>query len=309
MDIVSSVLRGPRAQEAFLLRIVMSAPWSIEVRDEAPLTVAAITHGQAYLHGDGEPQLFLPGDIALIRGPDHYTMADASNISAPQVIIHPDQSCTTADGVSLQEPMSLGLRTWGNDVHGDTEILVGTYPRSGEVSARLLNALPQFVIARGGSGPIVDLLSAEMRHDAPGQDAMLDRLLDLVLISTLRDWFDSAGAATPAWYRADADPVVGRALRLMHNNPEFPWTVAGLAAECGVSRAAFARRFGEKMSEPPMTYLTNWRLAIAADLLADPGVTLESVAREVGYSDAFSFSSAFKRVRGVSPTGHRALLA
>ncbi|WP_018177478.1 AraC family transcriptional regulator [Jongsikchunia kroppenstedtii] len=309
MDLMSGVLRGPRAEEAFLLRIVMSAPWSIDIRDEAPLTVAAIMRGEAYLHGSGEPELLVPGDIALIRGPDHYTMADTPNIGAPQVIIRPDQSCTTADGVSLQEPMSLGIRTWGNDGDGDTEILVGTYPRTGEVSARLLNALPQFVIARGGTGPVVDLLSAEMRRDAPGQDAMLDRLLDLVLISTLRDWFDSAGAATPAWYRAEADPVAGRALRLMHNNPEFPWTVAGLAAECGVSRAAFARRFAEHVGEPPMTYLTNWRLALAADLLADPGVTLESVARAVGYSDAFAFSSAFKRVRGVSPTRHRALLA
>ncbi len=84
-----------------------------------------------------------------------------------------------------------------------------------------------------------------------------------------------------------------------------PWTVALLASACGVSRAAFARRFTELVGEPPMTFLTGWRLAIAADLLAAPDSTVGSVATQVGYGNAFALSTAFKRVHGVSPANYR----
>ena len=134
---------------------------------------------------------------------------------------------------------------------------------------------------------------------------MLDRLLDLLLIAVLRAWFARPEAEAPAWYRAHGDPVVGRALRLLHNNPAHPWTVATLAAEIGVSRAALARRFTELVGEPPMTFLTGWRLALAADLLREPDATVGAVARQVGYGSPFALSTAFKRVRGVSPQQHR----
>jgi AraC-like DNA-binding protein len=100
--------------------------------------------------------------------------------------------------------------------------------------------------------------------------------------------------------------VVGRALRMLHNNPAHPWTVAALAAETAVSRAALARRFTELVGEPPMTYLTSWRLALAADLLREPDATIGAVARRVGYGSPFALSTAFKRERGVSPKQHRA---
>jgi AraC-like DNA-binding protein len=99
--------------------------------------------------------------------------------------------------------------------------------------------------------------------------------------------------------------VIGRALRLMQHNPAHPWTVAALAGQIGVSRAALARRFTELVGEPPMSYLTGWRLAIAADLLREPEATIDAVARQVGYSSGFALSAAFKRVRGVSPREHR----
>jgi AraC-like DNA-binding protein len=103
--------------------------------------------------------------------------------------------------------------------------------------------------------------------------------------------------------------VVGPALRLLQHHPEHPWTVAELAAAGGISRAAFARRFAAVVGEPPMAFLTGWRLALAADLLREPGVTLEAVARRVGYSTPFALSTAFKRQYGVSPRDHRSLSA
>lgn len=102
-------------------------------------------------------------------------------------------------------------------------------------------------------------------------------------------------------------PVVdlGPALRLLHHEPAKPWTVASLAAAIGVSRAALARRFTELVGEPPMTFLTDWRLTLAADLLREPDATVSSVARQVGYGSPFALSAAFKRVRGISPQEHR----
>ncbi|CAM5603685.1 hypothetical protein SGLAM104S_00250 [Streptomyces glaucescens] len=91
----------------------------------------------------------------------------------------------------------------------------------------------------------------------------------------------------------------------MQDDPAHPWTVAALAAKCGVSRAALARRFTELVGEPPMTHLTGWRPALAADRLRETAHTLEAIARQVGYGSAFALSTAFKRRYGVSPQEFR----
>ena len=96
---------------------------------------------------------------------------------------------------------------------------------------------------------------------------------------------------------------------MLYNNPAHPWTVAALASEIGVSRAALARRFTELVGEPPMSFLTGWRMALAADLLRQPGATVASVAQRVGYGSPFALSTAFKRVHGISPHQHRAGVA
>jgi AraC-like DNA-binding protein len=243
-----------------------------------------------------------------VRGPDPYTVAD-DPATPPQAVIHPGQRCTTPDGEDLTEAMTwLGVRTWGNDPDGSTMLLSGTYELDGEISRRLLGALPALLVLPGDAwdSPLIGLLGEEIVKDEPGQEVVLDRLLDLLLIAVLRAWFARPGAEAPAWYRANGDPVVGRALRLLHNNPAHPWTVATLAAEVGVSRAALARRFTELVGEPPMAFLTGWRLAVAADLLREPDATVGAVARQVGYGSPFALSTAFKRVRGVSPRQHRA---
>jgi AraC-like DNA-binding protein len=134
---------------------------------------------------------------------------------------------------------------------------------------------------------------------------VLDRLLDLVVVSTLRRWLATDDSKRTSWYRAHGDPVVGRALRLLQNNVAHRWTVATLAAEVGVSRALLARRFSDLVGTPPMTHLTELRLDLAADQHLEPGTTVGSVAHDVGYGSAFALSAAFKRVRGISPRTHR----
>ncbi len=153
--------------------------------------------------------------------------------------------------------------------------------------------------------PALELTFAEVGRDKPGQQAVLDRLLDLLLLTTLREWFDRPDVVPPAWYRALDDPIVGTALRLVHDAPAQPWTVGTLAAAVGVSRATLARRFTDLVGEPPMTYLTSWRLSLAADLLQRTDATVDAIARQVGYVSGYGLSVAFKRVYGTRPSDHR----
>ncbi|TDE24995.1 AraC family transcriptional regulator [Actinomadura sp. 6K520] len=307
MDALTDLLDGPRARGAFMLRASLSPPWSLRIQDEAPLTLLSMVSGDAWLTVDGaEPRRVSPGDMAIFRGPDHYTVGDAPG-TEPQVVIHPGQVCTTPDGTSMSEAMDLGVRAWGNDPDGSAVMLVGTYQMRGAVTRRLLAALPPLAIVRGDDwrSPLVDVLGEEVGRDEPGQDIVLDRLLDLLLVGTLRAWFARPDARAPGWYRAHGDAVVGPALRLLHDDLSHPWTVADLAAAVGVSRAALAQRFTKLTGEPPMAYLTGIRLAQAADLLRESDATLETVARRVGYGTAFALSTAFKREHGVSPQEYR----
>ncbi|MGN6167223.1 MAG: AraC family transcriptional regulator [Solirubrobacteraceae bacterium] len=307
MDAVAGLLDGPRARGAFLLRSQLDPPWSMRIADEAPLCLIAITRGEAWLSPqDGDALRLGPSDVAVIRGPDPYTLADDPR-TAPQVIILPGNRCVTPDGQEVELMSWMGVRTWGNSPAGSAVILSGTYELEGEVSRRLLNALPPLLVlpSNAWESPLVGLLAEEIVKDDPGQEAVLDRLLDLLLIAVLRTWFARPDADAPGWYRAYSDPVVGKTLRLIHDDPARQWTVADLAAEAAVSRAAFARRFTELVGEPPMAFLTDWRLSLAADLLLEPDATIGSVADQVGYATPYALSTAFKRVRGVSPRQHR----
>src|SRR3954470_18971978 len=308
MDAVAALLDGPRAREAFLLRSSMDPPWSLRIQDEAPLTVLSVVRGVAWVTPEhGEPARIGAGDVALMRGPDPYTVAD-DPATRPQVAILPGQVCRSlSDGKDMAESWRVGVRTWGNAEDGATVMLIGTYQLDGEVSRRVLRALPALLVVGASEWdcPVIPLLGEEIVKDEPGQEAVLDRLLDLLLIAVLRAWFARPGGEGTRWYRAHGDPVVGHALRLLHHNPAHPWTVEELARESGVSRAALARRFGELVGEPPIAFLTSWRIALAADLLLEPGATIGSVAHEVGYGTPFALSGAFQRLRGVSPREHR----
>ncbi|MET0931173.1 MAG: AraC family transcriptional regulator [Aeromicrobium sp.] len=308
MDTLSGLLDGPRANGAFLLRSVLTTPWSLRIRDEAPLSIAVVVTGAAWVLADGaEPMHLGPGDVMIARGPDPYTVADDPG-TPPQVFIEPGQHCVDADGNSLEDVMTLGTRTWGNDAGGETQLVTGTYESTRAVSDRLLRSLPAILVLRADTwdGRLVDVLCDEMTREALGQEVFLDRLLDLVLIDAVRAWFAADPSRAPAWHRAADDPVVGPALRLMEENIAAAWTLETLARTVGVSRAGLARRFTATVGQPPMAYLTDLRLDLAADLLRDPAVTISTVAHRVGYGSPFALSTAFKRVRGVSPSRHRA---
>jgi AraC-like DNA-binding protein len=187
-------------------------------------------------------------------------------------------------------------------------LLTATYPVAEGARTRVLNGVPDTIVVPGAAGhaPLLDAIVTELAAPRAGRQVVLDRLLDLLMVTALREWFDRSGDAAPAWFRAGRDPFIGPALRALHRTPARRWTVAGLAAEAGLSRAAFARRFTQLVGEPPMSYLTCWRLCLAADLLRDTDLAVGEIARRVGYANGYALSTAFLRAHGRRPTEHRA---
>ncbi|WP_414942781.1 AraC family transcriptional regulator [Amycolatopsis sp. cmx-11-51] len=301
MDAVSELLAEVRARSAVFRQVIMRPPWGLRMASGASLTLAAMLRGRAWIVVDQhEPVLLDVGYIAVIRGDAPYTVAD-DPATTPTFVV------TSADYCSGTDRAAGPARTCGTPAEGSAVLVSGAFERRGELSERLLQALPAVLVvpAENRPYPSAEMVAEEVAGDRPGQQLVLDRLLDLMLVSALRSWFENPDANVPAWCCALGDPVVGTALRLLHDTPAHPWTVAHLADKVGVSRATLARRFTAMIGEPPMSYLTGWRIALAADLLRETDHTVTTIARKVGYANAFALSVAFKRVRGTRPSDHR----
>ncbi|MET4923269.1 AraC family transcriptional regulator [Streptomyces sp. PSRA5] len=320
MDVFSDLIRGVRANGSLFGSSTLSPPWALHFVDGAPLTLCTVLDGAGWIVPEyGPPERLRDRETIVVRGPGTFTFVDELDTRAEPIACGED--CATPEEGGTRH--RLGWHDSGvPDDPGDpgdpggcggggggaTTLIVGAYPVRGEISRRLLDALPVVLrAATGGTGDaVLDHLAAEVAVDTPGQQVVLDRLLDWMLVCTLREWFDRPGGERPAWWAAQRDPVVGDALRLLHAEPAAPWTVAALAERTGVSRSTLAKRFADLVGEPPLTYLTRWRMTLAADLLVEQqGATVADVARTVGYSDPFGFSAAFKRVRGANPSDFR----
>jgi AraC-like DNA-binding protein len=309
MDRVTALLDGPRARSAFVLRSQLDPPWAMSIRDEAPLTVAAVVKGDAWIVQAGRTAHLEPGAVAMIVGPGHYLVTSDPALE-PDVIIWPGQRCETIDGESLALSMRLGVRSWGHSLTASTVLFTGTYEHRSSIAADVLADIDTpAVVQRPTDDALLALLGRELANDTPGQQALLDRLLDALTVDVLRGWYDQQAANAPAWWAGHRDPIVGRALELLHDEPERAWTIASIARAIGVSRAHLARRFTDVVGEPIIAYLTRWRLSLAADLLTQPGATVTNVADRVGYASPYALSTAFKRRYGISPHQHRTALS
>ncbi|MCX2729720.1 AraC family transcriptional regulator [Saccharopolyspora sp. NFXS83] len=306
MDAFSDLIRGVRAHGSLFGSSTLTPPWSLHFVDGAPLTLCTVLTGAGWIVAEGqEPEPLRAGDTIVVRGPATFTFVDEVGTAAEP--LECSEGCATPEQGGARHRLGWNDPGEGSG-EGATTLIVGAYPVRGELSRRLLDALPVVlrVDAGGTADPVLEHLGAEVAVDAPGQQVVLDRLLDWMLVCTLREWFDRPGGAPPAWWAAQRDPVVGDALRLLHAEPAAPWTVGALADRTGVSRSTLAKRFADQVGEPPLTYLTRWRMTLAADLLVEQeSTTIADVARTVGYSDPFGFSAAFKRVRGTNPSNFR----
>ncbi|MET9291081.1 AraC family transcriptional regulator [Streptomyces sp. NPDC003077] len=307
MDMFSDLIRGVRAHGSLFGSSTLTPPWSLHFVDGAPLTLCTVLNGAGWIVPEGRPPEPLRArETLVVRGPATFTFVDDPGTPAEPIAC--GEHCATPELGGTRHRRGWNDCGDAGDGHDATTLIVGAYPVRGEISRRLLDALPVTLRVRGGgtADPVLDHLAAEVAVDAPGQQVVLDRLLDWMLVCTLRDWFDRPGGEPPTWWAAQRDPVIGEALRLLHAEPAAPWTVATLAARTGVSRSTLAKRFTDLVGEPPLTYLTRWRMTLAADLLVErDSATVADIARAVGYSDPFGFSAAFKRVRGTSPSAFR----
>lgn len=294
IDALSALLDDVRPRGAVFDRSLLDGAWSLCFAERPPLALAAMLRGDGWITPeDGEPIPIGVGDIAVVVGGAPYTISAAPDLP-PLVLVEDPERCAGTAGPVARD--------------GSAVLLTGTYEVQGSVCDRILRGLPPVVVVGADTMPypVVEIVAAELTRTRPGRQAVLDRLLDLLLVTALREWLDRPGSGAPAWYQAREDPVVGVALQLMHDDPAHPWTVAELAGHAAVSRSAFARRFTELAGEPPMSYLTCWRLCLAADLLVRTNGTVDAIARRVGYANAYALSVAFKRVHGVRPGEHRA---
>ena len=255
--------------------------------DEAPLSVTAVVRGHLWVCPDGEEPVRLEaGDVVVWVGSDHWTIADDPGTAdpdrdPPRPGLHHRRRSRRGRG---DEPgrAQLGQQQRRRDRAPDRRLPAGG---RGHPAAGPGPAAHAWCCAPTSSTPRCSTCSARRWSATPRARRRCSTGCSTCCSSrccapgSTRPQSDA-----PAWYAAQGDAVVGPALRLMQHHPEHPWTVAELADRAGVSRAAFAKRFTELVGEPPMAFLTDWRITLAADLLLEPDVTVASVARQVGYA-------------------------
>ena len=144
-------------------------------------------------------------------------------------------------------------------------------------------------------------MAAEARTLRPGGETVITRLADVLVIQAIRSWLARDPAARTGWLGALQDEQIGRAITLIQRDPARPWTIASLAYEVAMSRSAFAARFSQLVGEPPMHYVTRWRMHLALTWLKEDRATLGELALRLGYQSEAAFSRAFKRCMGVPP--------
>lgn len=294
MDLLYDHLMRARATGAVFARTVVMPPWGLRLGGSIQLAVHAVIRGRAWLWLD-DPAAALelrPGEISLVHGG-----------SAHHIAHEPGASCLDPDDFRARH------RPDAPDTDlGATVFLCGAYQFSGDVASGLLDALPRVLTLSAAIDEplraVITLLSRELTTVEPGQQTVLDRLLDVLLVLALRSDFRRSATA-PRWYQASGDPRLRTALQAMHEDAGHPWTVPELAAISGLSRAAFARVFRDALGQAPLQYLTEWRMTLARDHLRTGELSLANIAAAVGYGSPYAFAAAFRRHHGIPPGAWR----
>ena len=302
-DVVADIVATTRRGTAVYSRNRFHGPWGIRVPGGHVASFHAVTSGACWLlPDDGRPIRLGRGDVVLVPTRSGHTLVDTPG--------SPVRPWTDLTGGVLggTPPRDVVIDGPGPA----TGLLCGGYLLDDGPPHPLTAALPPVIhLAAGdahtaGLAPAVDLLSAEVDRVAPGGPAVINSLVELLFVYVLRAWLAEQGGASDGWVRALHDPIVGRALALIHSGPDRPWSVASLARAVDSPRATFGRRFTALTGRAPMAYVTAWRMAVAARLLRDGRQPLREIARSVGYDSEFAFARAFKRTVGRAPGRYRA---
>lgn len=305
LDVLSDVISVVRGGQPLSALFTWRAPWGQRfATGSGSAAFNVILQGSCWMLVPGqEPVLLSAGDVIFFpRGGEH-VLADSPSTPPLPEACRPDHPRFGERFVKEASAATDGAVT---------VVLGGAYWLEPSRTHPLLRDLPGVIRlpARLGHQPelraAIDLLSAELERPRIGTYAIIPALLDTLLLYILRAWFDDQPATgSSGWAAALRDPAVAAALHAIHREPARPWTVASLAQEAGLSRAPFAKRFATLVGQPPLTYLTWWRLTTAARLLVDSDAPLGTIAAAVGYSSEFAFANAFKRQYGTAPGRHR----
>lgn len=308
MDVLSDVVAVTRTGRSRSAHVRWHAPWRQEfasVPGSAGFQV--VLQGSCWLlPPETEPVQLGAGDVVFFPHGSGHTLADSPKtpVTAP--------ACGPADHQLSGTYVSDSVDRSGED-GPVTVVLCGAYQLDLSRTHPLLLTLPDLIHlpAQRDRHPelnsAVELLAAEVENARLGTDAAVPALLDVLLLYILRIWFNGQSSLgnTTGWAAAINDRPVTAALHAIHRDPASPWTVAKLAAEAGLSRAPFARRFALLIGQPPLSYLTWWRMTTAAHLLRTSDAPLRSIATQVGYTSEFAFANAFKRTHGTAPGTYR----
>ncbi|MDX3227485.1 AraC family transcriptional regulator [Streptomyces sp. ME19-01-6] len=302
MDILTEALASMRTGSPASVRTDGRAPWGLRLPPVAGAGFHVVLHGTCWLVPlDDTPPIPLgPGDVIFVRDGRGHVLADQPSTPAEEP--RPEQ---------FSDGMPIGSVSLGGD-GPRTSLLCGNYHLDQGRPHPLVMRLPEIIHlpTRHGRHPelsaAVQLLGAELDNPRIGSEGIVPILIDSLLLYILRAWLDDQPADTAqGWAAALSDAAVAPALAAIHQTPAAQWTVESLAARSGLSRAAFARRFNALVGEPPMAYLTRWRMTTAAQLLQESDAPLTTVAARAGYGSEFAFAKAFKREFGLAPGLYR----
>jgi AraC-like DNA-binding protein len=302
-DQLADVLDLLRVRGALMAHVRAQSPWGLRLPRAPGATFHAVTAGACWVRVPGHaPRELEPGDVVLLpTGASHVVSSDAAGPARPWDRVAKAQARNAAGDIVLEGHGSL------------TRFICAAYDYDREVAHPLLSLMPAVLYVSGRELPdgsavhaTLGLLRHELAARAAGWTTIVDRLLDVLFVHVVRAWLDAQPDPGTSWLVALRDPVIARALSVMHGAPGEPWTIDRLAREVSLSRATLTRRFSALVGEPPLAYLTRWRMDLAARYLRDTDDSAGAIAHRVGYTSEFAFSRAFSRLRGRSPGRYRA---
>lgn len=303
MDVLTDVLRTVRARAACSGRLEAAAPWGLEVTPGEYARFHVVLEGKAWLRPPApeEPIELSGGDLIALPHGDGHTLSDSPSGPAREL-----------DELLAGEPRGLDRTFWIGGSGPRTVLVSGRIEFEGRRGNPLLSVLPKVMVLRGELArsvhwlePTLRILASEMASGRPGAQTVVSRLADVIFIQIVRGHLAARGGEGTGWLAALGDSQIGAALALVHQNPERDWTVQELAHQVAMSRSAFAARFTRLVGEPPLSYVTRWRMQKAAGMLREGNSTIAQIAESVGYDSEAAFSKAFKRALGSAPGAYR----
>jgi AraC-like DNA-binding protein len=314
VDVLSDVLRALQLRSAIFLDARFTAPWCAISKTGHRNTgffsdAEHIVFFHILMEGRCNARLLAAGDTIELQAGDVMLLAhDDGHVIGSDLEREPIDS----DGLVLATPDG-GLMQLEHGGGGDlTRVMCGYLACDKRLRAPLLDALPRLIHISFGAGPgsawLTNLLllgAQETSMPRSGGDAVRAKLSELLFAEAVRRFADSLSAEETGWLAGVRDRFVGRALALMHAHPEHAWSIEELGAQVGMSRSSLAQRFTDLIGQPPMQYLTRWRLTVAAQRLRRESTSLAAIAEHSGYESQAAFNRAFKREFGVSPARWR----